>query len=129
MGVLYHRTSPIDHLKKIRRTLKPNGQVVLETLVVDSNKEEVLVPEGRYAKMRNVWFLPSVPMLQLWMVRTGFCEIEVVDVSHTTTEEQRRTEWMIFESLADFLDPKDASKTAEGYPAPRRALLLGRRKV
>ncbi|MEM7475817.1 MAG: tRNA 5-methoxyuridine(34)/uridine 5-oxyacetic acid(34) synthase CmoB, partial [Planctomycetota bacterium] len=115
MGVLYHRTSPIDHLKKIASTLKPNGQVVLETLVVDSNKEEVLVPAGRYAKMRNVWFLPSVPMLQLWMARTGFCEIEVIDESITTVDEQRQTAWMTFESLADFLDPQDESKTIEDY--------------
>ncbi|MEC8554547.1 MAG: tRNA 5-methoxyuridine(34)/uridine 5-oxyacetic acid(34) synthase CmoB [Planctomycetota bacterium] len=129
MGVLYHRTSPIDHLRKIASTLKPNGQVVMETIVVDSAEPTVLVPEGRYAKMRNVWFLPSVPMLELWMSRTGFCEIEVVDVSLTTTEEQRRTEWMTFESLADFLDPNDASKTIEGYPAPRRALLVARKKT
>jgi len=128
MGVLYHRTSPIDHLRKIASTLKPNGQVVMETIVVDSAEPTVLVPQGRYAKMRNVWFLPSVPMLELWMSRTGFCEIEVVDVSLTTTEEQRRTEWMTFESLADFLDPHDASKTIEGYPAPRRALLVARKK-
>ena len=129
MGVLYHRTSPIDHLRKVASTLKPNGQVVMETIVVDSTEPTVLVPKGRYAKMRNVWFLPSVPMLELWMSRTGFCEIEVVDVSLTTTEEQRRTEWMTFESLADFLDPNDASKTIEGYPAPRRALLVARKKA
>jgi tRNA (mo5U34)-methyltransferase len=30
---------------------------------------------------------------------------------------------MQFQSLADFLDPDDHSRTIEGYPAPRRALL------
>jgi tRNA (mo5U34)-methyltransferase len=29
---------------------------------------------------------------------------------------------MRFESLADFLDPDDRSKTMEGHPAPLRAI-------
>ena len=124
MGVLYHRTSPIDHLQTIRSTLRPGGQVVLETLVVESSEPEVLVPAGRYAKMRNVWFIPSVPMLERWLHRTGFRDIAVVDVSATTVEEQRQTDWMTFESLSDFLDPVDPTKTIEGYPGPVRALLI-----
>ncbi len=123
MGVLYHRTSPIDHLQTIRSTLRPNGQVVLETLVVESSEPEVLVPSGRYAKMRNVWFIPSVPMLERWLRRTGFRDIKVVDVSATTIDEQRQTDWMTFESLSDFLDPLDPKKTIEGYPGPVRALV------
>lgn len=128
MGVLYHRTSPIDHLKKLHSTLVPQGQLVLETLIVESTEAHVLVPEGRYAKMRNVWFLPSLSMLEIWLRRTGFSEVEVLDVSRTTTEEQRRTAWMTFESLEDFLDPRDAGRTIEGYPAPVRALVTARRK-
>jgi tRNA (mo5U34)-methyltransferase len=31
---------------------------------------------------------------------------------------------MTFQSLADFLDPDDSSKSIEGYPAPRRAILI-----
>lgn len=123
MGVLYHRTGPIDHLQKLASTLKPCGQLVLETLIVDSHVPEVLVPQGRYAKMRNVWFIPSLPMLEIWLARTGFDRIEVLDVSSTTATEQRKTEWMSFESLSDFLDPAEPSKTVEGYPAPRRAVL------
>ncbi len=128
MGVLYHRTSPIDHLQKLASCLRPNGQLVLETLIIEDDSEQVLVPEGRYAKMRNVWFIPSIPMLQRWLVRTGFRNIEVVDVSTTTSMEQRRTEWMTFESLDDFLDPEDPTKSIEGYPAPRRAVLTARLK-
>ena len=45
----------------------------------------------------------------------------------TSTEEQRRTEWMVTESLADFLDPNDPTKTIEGYPAPLRAVLIARK--
>ncbi|MEW8068099.1 MAG: DUF1698 domain-containing protein, partial [Candidatus Thiodiazotropha endolucinida] len=44
----------------------------------------------------------------------------------TTIEEQRATEWMRFESLADYLDPADRSLTIEGYPAPRRAVFVAR---
>ncbi|MEZ6126069.1 MAG: tRNA 5-methoxyuridine(34)/uridine 5-oxyacetic acid(34) synthase CmoB [Planctomycetaceae bacterium] len=123
MGVLYHRTSPIDHLQALAATLKPKGRLVLETIIIDADDERVLVPEGRYAKMRNVWFLPSVPMLKRWLQRTGFRNITVVDQAVTTLEEQRRTDWMTFESLGDFLDPQDRTKTIEGYPAPVRVVM------
>lgn len=127
MGVLYHRTSPIDHLRSLWESLAPGGQLVLETIVIESSRQEVLVPEDRYAKMRNVWFIPSVPMLQLWLRRCGFKDIQVIDVARTTFEEQRRTDWMTFESLADFLDPNDSMRTIEGYPAPVRAMILARK--
>ncbi|MFK7736628.1 MAG: tRNA 5-methoxyuridine(34)/uridine 5-oxyacetic acid(34) synthase CmoB [Pirellulaceae bacterium] len=127
MGVLYHRTSPIDHLKKVHSTLKRHGKIVLETLVIDDTEETVLVPKSRYAKMRNTWFIPSVPMLRLWLQRTGFDSVTVLDESPTTTEEQRRTDWMTFESLGDFLDPNDPTRTVEGYPGPRRAILSARK--
>lgn len=124
MGVLYHRTSPIDHLQVLSGSVKRGGQVVLETLVIDDKVEAVLVPEGRYAMMRNVWFLPSISMLQTWMKRTGFENLKVVDVTKTSVEEQRSTEWMTFDSLPDFLDSNDHSQTAEGHPAPLRATIV-----
>ena len=40
----------------------------------------------------------------------------------TTTNEQRATPWMTFESLADFLNPSNSNETCEGYPAPIRAI-------
>ena len=123
MGVLYHRRSPLQHLQELRSALKPGGELVLETLVLHEEQQKVLVPADRYAKMRNVWFIASLPILQSWLEKAGFENIVVVDESVTTPEEQRRTEWMRFESLSDYLDPSDASKTVEGYPAPRRALL------
>ena len=84
---------------------------------------EVLVPAGRYARMGNVWFIPSCEELLNWLVKTGFRDADVVDVSVTTSAEQRATQWMRFQSLADFLNPGDSTKTLEGYPAPRRAVL------
>jgi len=53
--------------------------------------------------------------------------VRLVDVAATTTQEQRRTPWMRFESLADFLDPADPRLTREGYPAPLRAVFMARR--
>ncbi|MBG5744417.1 tRNA 5-methoxyuridine(34)/uridine 5-oxyacetic acid(34) synthase CmoB, partial [Pseudomonas aeruginosa] len=121
MGVLYHRRSPIDHLLALKDCLKRGGELVLETLVVEGDASTVLVPEDRYAQMRNVWFLPSVAALELWLRRAGFADARCVDVSLTSVEEQRSTEWMRFQSLPEFLDPQDRSRTVEGLPAPMRA--------
>ncbi len=124
MGILYHRRSPMDHLRELRSLLRPGGQLVLETLVIEGPEGTVLVPEGRYAKMPNVWYLPSPDTLISWMRKNGLKNPRMVDVSTTSIEEQRSTDWMTFESLADFLDPNDHSKTIEGHPAPRRAVFL-----
>ncbi|MBB4862634.1 tRNA (mo5U34)-methyltransferase [Pseudomonas nitritireducens] len=127
MGVLYHRRSPIDHLLALKDCLRRGGELVLETLVVEGDVNTVLVPEDRYAQMRNVWFLPSVPALELWLRRAGFTDVRSVDISRTSVEEQRATEWMRYQSLPDFLDPHDHSRTLEGLPAPLRATLVARK--
>lgn len=124
MGVLYHRRSPIDHLLELKAQLSNGGQLVLETLIVDGDERAVLMPEGRYGRMGNVWFIPSASMLLLWMRKLGYKNPRVVDIASTTTEEQRTTPWMRFQSLAEFLDPKDSSRTVEGYPAPKRAVFI-----
>jgi tRNA (mo5U34)-methyltransferase len=127
MGVLYHRRSPIDHLFELKNCLLKGGELILETLVVEGDAQQALLPEDRYAQMRNVWFLPSVPALELWLRRAGFVDVRCVDVSRTSTAEQRSTEWMKFQSLPDFLDPADHSRTIEGLPAPTRAVLIARK--
>ena len=101
--------------------------MILETLVIDEKEGEVLIPEGRYAQMRNVWAIPSVNTLAQWMEQAGYRDVRCVDVNQTSTQEQRRTPWMTFQSLADYLDPADPNKTIEGYPAPRRAIMLASR--
>lgn len=127
MGVLYHRRSPLDHLLELKGCLRPGGELVLETLIVEGDRETIFMPPGRYAKMRNVWFLPSIAAMTLWLKRCGFTEIVCVDATRTSREEQRATEWMRFESLADFLDPDDGAKTIEGHPAPLRAIFTATR--
>lgn len=124
MGVLYHRPSPIDHLRQLKAMLRPGGQLILETLVVAGDEHTVLVPRGRYAMMNNVWFLPSPDHLLIWLEKVGFRNGRLVDLNQTSTEEQRATEWMTFHSLENFLDPQDPDKTVEGYPAPTRAVFI-----
>ncbi len=127
MGVLYHVRSPLDHLLQLRESLRPGGELVLETLYVEGGEGYSLTPAERYARMPRVWFLPSLATLERWLQRCGFAEIELLDRSVTTPREQRRTEWMPFDSLDEALDRKDPSRTIEGYPAPARALLTARR--
>ncbi|MGY6278152.1 tRNA 5-methoxyuridine(34)/uridine 5-oxyacetic acid(34) synthase CmoB [Methylomonas sp. MgM2] len=124
MGVLYHRRSPIDHLMDLKGCLRPGGELVLETLVVDGDMNTVLLPERRYAQMRNVWFLPSCEALMLWLRRCGYKNVRLCDVTKTTVLEQRSTEWMMFNSLRDFLDPADDELTCERLPAPKRAIVI-----
>ena len=124
MGVLYHRRSPMDHLRELRELLRPGGQLILETLVIEGGNGSSLVPEGRYAKMPNVWFLPSPETLISWLCKQGFVNTKIIDVTATSTQEQRRTDWMTFESLDNFLDSHNKSKTIEGHPAPIRAAVI-----
>ena len=127
MGVLYHRRSPLDHLLQLKDQLVDGGQLVLETLVIDGELHQALMPGERYAQMRNVYFIPSVPTMINWLHKCGFSDVKMVDKSVTSLNEQRKTEWMTSDSLADFLDPNDSSKTIEGYPAPMRAVFIAKK--
>ncbi len=128
LGVLYHRRSPIDHLQQLGQLLEPGGLLVLETLIIPGS-DALLTPKARYARMRNVWCLPSTDVLCTWLHRLGFEQVEVADVNHTSIEEQRSTDWMTFESLAQCLDPNDPQRTIEGYPAPARAVIHARKRA
>jgi tRNA (mo5U34)-methyltransferase len=111
-------------LLELRDTLQSGGELVLETLVIDGKLGEVLLPEDRYARMRNVWFLPSCATLESWLKRCGFYNIRLIDITTTSIEEQRSTDWMRFHSLQDFLDPQNPQLTCEGLPAPKRAIFI-----
>jgi tRNA (mo5U34)-methyltransferase len=123
MGVLYHQRDPVRHLVELRNTLRPGGELVVESLVIPGDLPTILQPEDRYARMRNVWHIPTVPALISWLEEAGLNNIQVADISKTTTNEQRTTHWMPFESLAEALDPEDSSLTIEGLPGPLRAVL------
>ena len=129
MGVLYHQKSPIQLLYQLKNLLRAKGELILETLVVDGDQNRLLVPNSRYAQMRNVWFLPSTKMLEIWLEKCGFVDIRTIDVNQTSLNEQRTTDWMTFHSLENFLDSQDPNKTIEGYPAPKRATLIATKKA
>jgi tRNA (mo5U34)-methyltransferase len=127
MGILYHRREPKDHLTQLHGFLKPGGQIVLETIVLDTEGEELLVPKGRYGKMHNVRAIASPRLLEKWLTGCGFENVQTLDITKTTSNEQRKTDWMTYESLEDFLDPNDDTKTIEGYPAPFRAIMIAQK--
>jgi len=124
MGVLYHQRDPAKHLAELMACLKNGGELVLETLILPGTGARAGTPNKRYARMRNVWHLPTLPMLERWLTAAGFINMRLIDASNTTTEEQRSTKWMPFESLANALDASDPTRTIEGWPAPRRAVLI-----
>jgi len=123
MGVLYHQREPLKHLEHLRSTLRRGGQLVLETIYLPGDDLRAATPENRYARMRNVWSLPTVPQLVVWLQEAGYADIEVIDTSVTNLDEQRSTEWMTFDSLREALDPADPTKTVEGWPAPQRVVV------
>ena len=128
MGVLYHQRNHMEHLLQLKDIMAPGAELILETLVVEGPKGYMLIPEGRYAQMRNVHCLPSVETLKSWLADANFNNIKVVDISKTSPKEQRRTEWIgdNAASLEDFLDPSDSSLTKEGHPAPTRVIIICR---
>ena len=124
MGVIYHRRDPVNHIRDLLRFLRAGGELVLETLVIDAKYGAVLEPRGRYAKMRNIWSIPSLNTLKDWLYAAGLTSVDVADISATTPAEQRATAWTFEQSLADFLDPQNPHLTIEGYPAPQRAIMI-----
>ncbi|MCJ8313378.1 MAG: tRNA 5-methoxyuridine(34)/uridine 5-oxyacetic acid(34) synthase CmoB [Saccharospirillaceae bacterium] len=127
MGVLYHRRSPLDHIAHLHSTLNAGGTLVLETMVIDGQLGEVLVPEGRYAQMNNIWFLPSVPTLISWCKKMGFEDVQCIEINQTSTSEQRSTQFKPGTSLQDYLDPTNPNLTIEGHPAPKRATIIAKK--
>lgn len=130
MGIIYHHRNPIQQLLDIKKSMKPGAQLILETIGIPGDDPVALFPEDRYAKMRNVWFVPTLSCLVNFAKKARFGDIEVVSDTPLTTEEQRLTEWCPppRQSLEDFLDQENSSKTIEGHPAPRRFLISCRKK-
>mgnify|MGYP001598485819 CR=1 FL=1 len=128
LGVLYHQRDPIAHLQALRAQARPTARIVVETLILpdhyDASLGPVLIPPGRYARMRNVHAIPTAATLLNWCREAGLRDAEVVDITPTTHAEQRTTEWMTGPSLTDFLAPGDPYRTEEGWPAPTRAIVV-----
>ena len=127
LGVLYHRPDPVGTLKSLARGLNSKGEILIDTFMIDGEEELCLTPNKRYSKIPNIYFIPTIPALTNWLLRAGFENIEVIATTVTTNEEQRKTKWSFDQSLEDFLDPNDSSKTIEGYPAPKRVYVKARK--
>jgi tRNA (mo5U34)-methyltransferase len=127
LGVLYHRADPVGTLKALNKGLNSKGEIIIDTFMIDGEDEICLTPNQRYSKIPNIYFIPTIPALKNWLVRAGFENIEVLATVVTTKDEQRATKWSFDESLEDFLDPNDSSKTVEGYPAPKRVYVKARK--
>ena len=124
MGVLYHRRDPLLALKQVKDVCKKGAKVLIETLVHPGDHYECLIPKDRYCQMRNVYHVPTLSYLYKWLEETGFSNFNLIDVSKTSFEEQRPTEWMPFQSLQSFLDPNNPDLTIEGYPTPDRVMII-----
>lgn len=127
MGTLAHQRNPLKHLSQLAAKLAKGGRLLIETLIIDDLYGHSLIPQTRYANMRNIWVLPSAKKLEQWLEASGFTQIEFLSSIQTDPEEQRSTEWMNFYSLTEALNPKNPNLTVEGYPAPLRAIFTARR--
>jgi len=123
LGVLYHRSDPVAMLKSLFKGLNKGGELILDTFMIDGEEEMCLTPKDRYSKIPNIYFVPTVNALKNWCYRAGFETVEVLEMMKTEHNEQRKTEWIDTQSLEDFLDPSDPTKTVEGYPAPKRVYI------
>lgn len=126
MGVLYHQKDPIAHLRQLKNILAHDGELILETLIIDEKHGNKIIPQARYAQMRNVYCLPSISTLHTWLIEAGFQHIQCVNITQTTIKEQHITHWIgnNAQSLQDFLNPNDINLTIENLPAPKRAIFI-----
>ncbi|MEN8198714.1 MAG: tRNA 5-methoxyuridine(34)/uridine 5-oxyacetic acid(34) synthase CmoB [Thermodesulfobacteriota bacterium] len=128
MGIIYHRSSPLDCLRDVFSSLRPGGTLILESQALPGGEEVALFPGKTYAKVPGTYFVPTGNCLRNWLLRAGFSDVELFCQHSMSSLEQRRSEWMVFESYSDFIDPGDPKKTVEGYPAPDRVFLKARKK-
>lgn len=120
LGVIYHRSDPVKMLKELKSSLNSGGEVFLDTMFISGESEFCLFPRASYAKISNIYFIPTIKALQNWCERAKFRDFEILAIKETNENEQRKTEWIYGQSLGDFLDPNDKSRTIEGYEAPKR---------
>ena len=127
LGVLYHRSDPVATLKALYNGLNPNGELILDTFMIDGDEPVALCPAKTYSKIPNVYFVPTINALKNWLERAKFKDIEILEIKKTDANEQRKTAWIQGESLENFLDPNNPDLTIEGYSAPQRVYIKAKR--
>ncbi len=128
MGIIYHRASPVDVLRDTFAALRPGGTLVIESQAIPGDESKALFPERTYAKVPGTYFVPTGKCLINWIERAGYSDIKLISSVKMSPAEQRKTDWMVFESFSDFLDPNNSELTIEGYPAPLRIMATGQKK-
>jgi tRNA (mo5U34)-methyltransferase len=123
LGVLYHRSDPYKSLKSIYKSLNKEGELIVDSFIIEGDDEVCLFPKDRYSLIPNIYFIPTIKCFKNWLYRAGFKKVEVLHTLKTTTTEQRKTKWSFDFSLENFLDKNNPNQTVEGYPAPIRAYL------
>ena len=124
LGILYHHTDPVGLLRQLKASMTTGGQIIIDCQGIPGEDSVALVPEGRYATTKGVWFLPTQTCLINWLRRSGFRNIECFFAEPLSRDEQRTTEWAQINSLDSFLN---GDKTVEGYPAPWRFYVSAQR--
>lgn len=129
MGIIYHHKNPIEQLFDIKNALKPGGEIILETLGIPGEAPFALTPESTYAKMKNVWFVPTINAAINWLKKAKFTNIEIISNGWEVLDEQRNTPWSPAHTHNhnDFINPNDSTQTSEGYPAPIRFCLRAKK--
>ncbi len=128
LGILYHRPSPVQALRSLHAALRPGGTAIIESQAIPGDAPVALFPARTYAKVPGTWFVPTAACLENWLGRTGFTDIRCFCRHPMSSLEQRRTDWMPFESYQDFIDKQNPELTIEGYPAPWRVFFKATKK-
>jgi tRNA (mo5U34)-methyltransferase len=127
MGVFYHHPEPDVLLCELFDSIAPGGELYLETLYSPEETSLNLGGEKTYARMKNVYLVPTQDELKARLAQTGFTEVECIAAHELSTDEQRKTSFARGNSLENFLDPKDFSRTVEGYFRPHRTIFRATR--
>ena len=79
--------------------------------------------------MRNVWRVPTVEAVQVWLAEAGFIDAQVVSVERTTARmsNARRTGCASNHSLRRWIRTTRCARS-RAIPAPVRAVLMARKR-
>ena len=128
MGILYHHPDPVGMLRIMNQSMKPGGQIIVESQAIPGEDHVALFPDETYAMVKGTYFVPTANCLINWMKKAKFIDIEFFHSHPMTSADQRKTEWMPFRSYEDFVD-EETGLTKEGYPAPIRIYISARKKA
>src|SRR5699024_5558842 len=111
MGILYHRTDPLETLRLCAQALDRGGKLLIETIIIPGQDSSAIFVPKRYAGAKGFYWLPTERCLHAWIRRSNLRVLEQSEAIPTTSEEQRSTHWRHGDSLPEGLDPTNPRKT------------------